>query len=338
MKKTMTAVICDKPGGYEVLQVRNIPIPEPSDDQIRIKIAYCSLNPMDIFAREGKVKWLPINWPFIPGIEHSGVIDKVGRNLDKKLLGVRVHSRNIFGGNAEFSLINKQDIKFFPNNLDWKIGTTYGGMTYTAFHALEVVPKITKESVCIFHSAAGPIGIMLTQIAKERNAKVIGLCSREKFDYAKKFGADHLIDYNKDGWEKKIYRITNNNGVDLIIDGNQGKKSLSNFNLLKPGGHILFIGATDGYNKKNFDIPTLINKSIFIGGFNLPLIEKIYDRKEKLIIDKIKNNDWLIPISQTIKLHEIPEIHKQFNEKKIFGRVIIKVAGDLDYKRNMNEK
>lgn len=327
----MKAISIKSPGGPEGLELVNIPIPQPKKNEVRIKVAYCSMNPMDVFARYGRVNWLSINWPFIPGIEHSGVVDAVGENVEPNILGQRVHSRNNFGGNAEYSIASIDRIKPFPKELDWIKGTVYGGMTHTAFHVLHTAVKVNSSSICLFHSAAGAIGIMLTQIAKEAGAIVIGLCSKQKFDYAKKFGADHLIDYNEKDWPKKAMEFTKGKGFNIIVDGNQGEESNHNLEIVAPGGHIIYIGATAGSSAKKVDVSKLIQKSAFVGGFNLPLLENLGERDLPEIVNKIANNKWIIPISEVVKLEEVSNLNYRFEMRKIKGRVIIRIGGELKY-------
>lgn len=333
MAGTMKAVLIDKAGGPEGLHVDEVPIPEPGDGEIRIKVAYSSMNPMDVFARQGKVSWLPIKWPFIPGIEHAGVVDKVGAGVDPSIVGQRYHSRNMFGGNAEYSIAPMTNAHPMPDGLDWKIGTCYGGMTYTSYHALHTAARIRASDWCLFHSAAGPIGIMLTQIAKDAGAKVIGLCSGSKFDYARSYGADHLIDYTTGDWVAEVKRITEGQGADIIVDGNQGPEATKNYEVIAPGGHCIYIGATAGSPAPEIPVSTLIFKSAFVGGFNLPLLEARGGRDSDDVLRKIIDGTWRVPISEEVALDKVPALHQKFAARQVVGRAVIKVGGELNWSK-----
>lgn len=332
MVETMRAVMIDKPGEADGLYLADVPVPEPGPGEVRIKVAYSSMNPMDVFARQGKVTWLPIKWPFVPGIEHAGVVDKVGSGVDADMVGKRYHSRNVYGGNADYSIAPAANAHPMPDGLDWKTGTCYGGMTYTSYHALHTAARIRKGDWCLFHSAAGPIGIMLTQIAKDAGAHVIGLCSGEKFDYAAPFGADHLIDYVRDDWVAKVKEITGNAGIDIIVDGNQGPDAVKNYEVIAPGGHCIYIGATAGSPAPDVPVGTLIFKSAFVGGFNLPLLERRGQRDNADVLRKVIDGTWTVPISEEVALEEVPDLHRRFAAREVRGRAVIRVGGDLDWR------
>jgi NADPH2:quinone reductase len=192
----MRAVVADEPGGPEVLSLRDLALPEPGKGDIRLRVAYCSLNPMDIFGRGGVLTWMNLPWPFVPGIEYAGLVDKTGEDVDPALVGKRVHARNSWGGNADYAIVPASAVLPVAEGLDWKTGSVYRGMTFTAWHCLHTAARVREGDVCVFHSAAGPVAIMLTQIAKDAGATVIGLVGgSSKIAYAKAFGADHFVDY-----------------------------------------------------------------------------------------------------------------------------------------------
>ncbi len=333
MADTMRAIRIDEPGGPEGLYLADVPVPEPGPGEVRLKVAYASMNPMDVFARQGKVTWLPIKWPFTPGIEHAGVIDKVGDGVDPAMVGKRYHSRNMYGGNAEYSIAPVANAIPMPDELDWRIGTCYGGMTYTSYHALHTAARIRAGDWCLFHSAAGPIGIMLTQIAKSAGAKVIGLCSGAKFDYARPYGADHLIDYTAGDWVAEVKKLTVGAGIDIIVDGNQGPEAPKNYEVIAPGGHCIYIGATAGSPAPEIPVSTLIFKSAFVGGFNLPLLEARGGRDNADVLRKVASGEWKIPISEEVALDGVPDLHKRFAARAVKGRAIVRVGGELNWSK-----
>ncbi|MDA0366999.1 MAG: zinc-binding alcohol dehydrogenase family protein [Proteobacteria bacterium] len=333
MTGKMQAVLIDAPGGPEGLGVAEAPIPEPGPGEIRLKVAYSSMNPMDVFARQGTVSWLPIKWPFIPGIEHAGVVDKVGDGVDAGMIGKRYHSRNMFGGNAEYSISPLSNAHPMPDGLDWKTGTCYGGMTYTSYHALHTAARIRPTDWCLFHSAAGPIGIMLTQIAKDAGAKVIGLCSGGKIDYARQYGADYLIDYTTGDWVTEVKKITDGQGADIIVDGNQGPDAPKNYEVIAPGGHCIYVGATAGSPAPEIPVSTLIFKSAFVGGFNLPLLETRGARDNADVLRKVIDGTWKVPISEEVTLDDVPDLHRRFAARQVKGRAVIRVGGELNWSK-----
>jgi NADPH2:quinone reductase len=207
-------------------------------------------------------------------------------------------------------------------------------MTYTAYHSLHTAARIRAGDWCLFHSAAGPIGIMLAQIAKEAGGHVVGLCSARKFDYARPYGFDHLVDYAEADWDKKVMEATKGAGVDVIVDGNQGPQAEKNYEVIAPGGHIIYIGATAGAPAADVSPRKLIYKSAFMGGFNLTVLEKRRGdaRDNALVLDRIRTGRWKVPISDVVELEDVPELHRRFARRELKGRVAIRVGGELNFK------
>ncbi len=326
----MRAVVADKPGGPEVLSLRELPVPEPGRGEIRLRVAYCGLNPMDIFGRCGALTWMNLPWPFVPGIEYAGLVDKIGEDVDPALAGKRVHARSSWGGNADYAIVQASAVIPVAEGFDWITGSVYRGMTFTAWHCLHTAARIGKGDVCVFHSAAGPVGIMLTQVAKDAGATVIGLAGgSSKIVYAKTFGADHLLDYRSSDWVSEVQKLTNGRGVDLIVDGNQGPAASKNFDAIAVNGKIIYIGATAGAPAPDVPTSMLIGKSVFVGGFNLSLVEPIAEQANESIIENVRSGRWKIPITEEVPLEEVPELHARFDRREIVGRVVVRVGGDL---------
>jgi NADPH2:quinone reductase len=97
---TMRAIVVEQPGPPEVLQWRELPRPEPGPGQVRLRVAFVGMNPVDALVRRERLDWMPVRYPFTPGLEHSGVVDAVGPDVDRAWLGRRVLSRVSFGGYA----------------------------------------------------------------------------------------------------------------------------------------------------------------------------------------------------------------------------------------------
>src|SRR5271168_1085560 len=140
--KTMRAIVVDAPGPPSVMQLREVPVPEPKDGQARVKVAFVGMNPVDAMARAGTIGFLKIAYPFTPGLEHSGIVDAVGPDVDKSLIGRRVISRSSFGGYADYSIAPAKTLIALDDRIDFKTGCVYRGCTYTAWHALFLAARL----------------------------------------------------------------------------------------------------------------------------------------------------------------------------------------------------
>ena len=181
----------------------------------------------------------------------------------------------------------------------------------------------------VVHSAAGAVGILTTQIAKEAGAMVIGLVGGPgKAAWAKQFGADHLLDYRSGEWTAQVKELTGGRGADVIIDGVQGPNAPRNYDACAPLGNVIYMGAMGGLAPPA-DISFLIGKSISVTGFVQFFHQARTRRTEDAEIeDKLASGQWRIPIERIASLEETPAMHAAFENRELFGRTLIEVGGD----------
>lgn len=332
MAATMRAMQAAAPGGPSVLQPQTIPVPVPGPGQALIKVAYVGMNPIDAMARAGKIDFLPITWPFTPGLEKTGLVERVGAGVDEKLVGQRVISREGFGGYGDYALTIAKTLLPLDPRISLKTGAVYRGASFTAWHALYKAGRLQKGDTVLVHSAAGAIGIMAIQIAKDAGCTVIGLCGGQtKVAYARSFGADHVFDYTQSQWVDQVKAATNNKGCDVIVDGNGGPNAEHNISLTAPLGRLVYIGATAGAYPAPVAVPTLIFKNISIVGMNLaPIEDPPGSATDRAIIEAVASGRWRVPLSETVDLANIADLHERLEARTVMGRAVIKVGGDLD--------
>ncbi len=333
MTQTMRAIQMDAFGGPEAMELREVPVPEPGPGQARLRVAYVGMNPFDAMARAGKITFMPIAFPFTPGLEHTGIVDAVGEGVDALLMGKRVISRSSFGAYADYSIAtDATQLLDLDDRIDLKTGCVYRGCSTTAWYALYKAGRLQPGETCLLHSAAGPIAIMGTQIAKSVGCTVIGLAGgEEKVSFAKTFGADHVFDYTTDDWVDAVKEATGGRGVDVIVDGNGGPNAAHNIDVLAPMGRLVYIGATSGPMPEPVDIPTLIFKNISVAGMNVAPIEDPPDSDSaRTIIDNVATGVWKVPITEEVALEEVADLHQRLETRQVRGRAVIRVGGDLD--------
>jgi NADPH2:quinone reductase len=326
----MRVFLADQPGPPGALCAREFPIPEPQYGQVRVRVAYTTLNPLDVLIRQGRVTWMRRAWPFVPGLEFSGRIDRVGAGVDTKWLGKAVVSSADFGGAAEYVVTAVAKVTPLVERLGWVTGTAWRVPTLAAWYLLDRAAKVKPGEWVVVHSAAGAVGAMAVQIAKEMGARVIGLAGgAAKIAYARGFGADHVVDYRAPGWPAEVKRLTGE-GADLIVDGNGGEIALKNNQAIAPQGRIFYIGATSGVPAPQVPPQLLIARSISVGGFNLNSIpEAIIAADEPRLATKLAEKRWRFPLGEIADLSALPDFHARFEARTLMGRTIFKVAGDL---------
>ena len=327
----MRAIVADVPGGPEVLELREVPIVEPGPGQARIRVAYSDLNPLDTHARAKRVEWNAPTFPFTPGYEYSGLVEKVGEGVDASLVGKRVASVGEWGGNAEFALATAARLSMIPEGFDWQTGTVFQTGTYSAWHLVHTVGKVQPGMSVLFHSGSGSVSIMGSQIAREAGATVFATCgSASKVDFAKGFGAHHVIDYRATDWVAEVKRLTDGRGVDLIIDGVAGPDAPKNYDAVAALGQVIYIGALGGFPPAVDISKQLYAKTIAVRGFVVYVAMAATKGAEKAAIhEALRSGRWKTGITGVYDLADVPTLHRKFENRELFGKSLIRVGGDL---------
>lgn len=328
--KTMRAVVLEKFGGPEVLEISQIPIPEPKAGQVQIRVAYAGLAPTDSLIRSGQFRFHP-PLPFVMGNTYSGRITKVGAGVDPKRIGERVTGGG-FGGYADYAVCDGAAAKPIPAGFDWKLGTVAVGPAVTAWHLLHTVAHAQAGDVIVVHAAAGAVGLMLVQIGKELGCKVVALAgSPEKIAWGQQQArADLWLDYRADAqWPRTVKEFTGGRGASYIFDGNQGEGALKNLEALAPLGQVVFIGAMSGAGPQ-ISIPTLIGGSFGVRGFVVGdgiALTKGAELQE--IIPKLQSGKWKFPIAEPVPLEKVADLHRAAENRTLLGRGLISVGGEI---------
>lgn len=330
MSKQMRAAIVEAACEPEQIAIRALDIPEPGPGQVRIRVAYAALNPLDTHARAYRIKWGHPGFPFTPGYEYAGLVDAVGEGVDSSLIGRRVASHAEWGGNAEYALATAVRLIPVPEVYDWPTAATFSTCVPTAWHLVHSAGRLQSGMTLLVHSAAGAVGSMVTQIAKDAGARVIGLAGgAKKLDYARQFGADHLIDYLSDTWTDEVKELTEGRGVDVIVDGNAGPASSRNYEVVAPLGNVIYIGAMAG-QASEVNVSLLIGKSFSVTGFVQFFHQARTGGSENAEIEsKLGSGAWRIAIERVFDLDEVPEAQRLFEQRQLIGRSLIRVGGDL---------
>lgn len=329
MTATMRAFVVTTPGPPDVMELRTVPRPEPGPGQVRLRVAFVGMNPVDAMVRRQRLDWMPVTYPFTPGLEHSGVVDAVGPGVDAAWLGRRVLSRTSFGGYADWSLAPINTLLTVPDGISLRDGCVYRGCSFTAWHALHKVARVQAGDRVLVHSAAGPVGLMSLQIARSAGATVVGLCSGAKAAFVRGFGIENVIDYRDPAWPEQARAAVAGGAYDVILDGNGGPDALKNFDLVAPLGRIVFLGATSGSYPTLPPIPALIAKSCLVGGMTLRQVEDppggVADRE---IADAVRSGKWRVPVGDVVPLADVVDLHRRLEARALVGRAVVEVGGE----------
>jgi NADPH2:quinone reductase len=326
----MRSAIVAEAGGPETIHIEERERPEPGAGEARIRVAYAALNPLDNHARANRIQWMHPGFPFTPGFEYAGRVDAVGPEVSEDLLGTRVAVNGQWGGNADYAVAPAQALIQVPDAFDWPLAATFSTCAYTSWLLIHSAGRVKQGQVVAIHSAAGAVGSLTTQVAKSAGATVIALAGGPgKLDYARQFGADHLVDYNRDNWPEEVKRVTDGRGADLIIDGNAGPNALRNLEAIAPQGNLIFMGATAG-QAPDLNISLLIGKCCSVTGFVQYVHQMTSAGAEKSAMhDKLGSGEWRIPVEKVYPLERLAEAHRAWEARELTGRTLIEAGGEI---------
>ena len=240
----MRAIQITQTGGPEVLTMAELPVPVPGPGQVLIKVAAIGVNFIEIYFREGRYK-APL--PLVPGSEASGVVEQLGPGVEGFTVGDQVATTGALGSYAEYALVPSALLVKVPAALDLNkaAAVILQGMTahYLAFSAWCLEPGETA----LIHAGAGGTGLLLTQIARARGARIITTVStEEKAQLSRDAGADEVILYTESDFEAETKKLTGGKGVDVVYDS-VGKTTFEkSLNCLRPRGAVVLFGGSSG--------------------------------------------------------------------------------------------
>jgi len=326
----MRAVVAGEGTTAASLAVGEAAVPEPGPGQVLIRVAYAALNPMDAHALAGRIRWGVPARPFVLGYEYAGRVVGVGDGVADELVGERVRVAGQWGGLADYAVADADRLLPIPARMGWPLGTVYASTTATAWHALHTVGRLAKGELVVVHSAAGPVGVMATQIAREAGATVVGLVgSAEKLGWAAAFGADLLVDYRRDAdWPSRV-RAWAGRGADLVVDGVQGPGAAKNLDALAPFGRVVYLGAAAG-PAPDVPVATLIAKSVSVAGMVVyDAIARTGGREMQRLQRRLLSGRWVYPLNPPFGLDDAAAAFAAFERRELRGRSIFRVGGEI---------
>lgn len=320
----MKAIRVHEFGGPDVLKYEDLPVPEPSAGEARVKIEAIGLNYIDIYQRTGIY---PMELPFTLGREAAGVVDAVGADVTEVKKGDRVAYAMVPGSYSEYAVLPAKRLVPLPKGLDTRTAAAAMLQGMTVHYLTHTTYALKKGERALIHAAAGGVGLLLIQVAKRLGATVYGTVStEEKARLAKEAGADEVILYNQTDFAAEVKRLTKDLGVHVVYDS-VGKDTFENsLDCLRPRGYMVLFGASSGAVPP-FNLATLAGKgSLFVT--RPSLAHYTIDRKELLqrandLFNWITSGELKLRISQTFPLAEAAEAHRQLESRKTTGKVLL---------------
>ena len=321
----MKAVEISKNGGPEVLELKDIALGKPGNDEVTIEHKAIGLNYIDIYHRSGLY---PLKLPTGIGAEGAGIIKEVGSNVKEFNLGDKVaYAGTPLGAYSTHRNYPTKNLVKVPDNIDLEVSATLMTRGLTTFYLLHKTYPVKSGQTILFHAAAGGVGQIFGQWAKTLGCTLIGTVGAdEKIQKAKAYGYDHIINYNKENFSEKVLEITSGKGVPVVYDG-VGKNTFEDsLKCLCTRGMMVSFGNASGALSP-IDVPKLLQpKGLY---FIRPSMQQYLSTREeinesaKILFEKIGSGKVKIEIFKKYKLENIIEAHKELESRKIIGSAVI---------------
>ena len=240
-----------------MLQVQERPDPVVGPGEIRIAVRAAGINFADTLARVGLYPDAP-KPPCVLGYEVAGEVESVGEGVTDFELGDRVVAGTRFGGQAELVTVPAEQALALPDRLSFEQGAAFPVNYGTAYAALILMGSLRQGDRVLIHAAGGGVGISATQIARNAGAEIFGTASPGKHEAIRAQGVAHPIDYRNQDFEAEVMRITNGEGVDLIMDALGPTSFRKDYRLLRSGGRLVMYGLSENSNSGVRDIPATL--------------------------------------------------------------------------------
>lgn len=242
------------------LEMLDLPVPVPEDDEILVRIMAAAVNPLDNMIIRGEVKLIvPYKMPLIMGNEFSGVVEKAGKRVTRFKAGDRVYGRmplKKIGAFAEYAAVKESALAHIPHNLSFEEAATVPLTALTALQAFEIMQVKQGESVFI-SGGTGSLGAMAIPVARSLGLHVYTNGSAENEERVRKLGAEKFIDYKKENYVDVL------SDVDHVLDTLGDRALPDEFQVLKKGGSLVSLrGLPNGRFAKRSRMP-LVKRVLF---------------------------------------------------------------------------
>ena len=302
-----------------------ITLDEPGPEEVQIEQKAIGLNYIDTYHRSGLY---PLKLPSGVGLEGAGIITKLGENVKNFKVGDKISYAGIpLGSYSTHRNYPTKNLVKVPEGIDLEVAATLMTKGLTTFYLLHKTFPVKSGQTILYHAAAGGVGQIFGQWAKSLGCTVIGTVgSDEKIDIAKKNGYDHVINYNKEDFAKKVLEITDGKGVPVVYDG-VGKDTLEgSIECLSIRGMMVSFGNASG-PLSDINVPKMLQpKGLYLVR---PAMQQYLSTKEeldeasKIMFEKISSGKVKIKIFKKYKLDEVVQAHQDLEGRKILGPAVI---------------
>ena len=322
-------------------EIREVQRPEPTPNQVLIKVEAFGLNFADVMARLGLYKGAP-PLPALLGYDVVGHVEQYGSNVKNLSVGNRVTALTRFGGYAEYALSEKEVTNNIPESISAGVAVALATQYSTAYFLSQEMANIQENENVLIHAAAGGVGTALTQMALHKKCTVFGTCSSpEKMEYLRVNGVHHPINHTAKDFAAAIKTIVGDHGLDVIFNPVGGKSVKKGYRLLGAGGRLITFGVSSMNSTKSIfgklrvlaqfgiyhPVQFLSNSKGMIGVNMLKIAEqkpKKIARVMKAVIQLHEKGVLRPHVGGEFPIEKLVEAHAFLESRKSMGKIVVK--------------
>jgi NADPH:quinone reductase len=330
----MLAAVITRPGGPEVLEVRDVPRPEPGAEQLLVRVRASALNRADLLQRQGRYPAPPGVPTDIPGIEFAGEVAGLGPGARHWRLGDRVFGLVGGGAHAEYVVVHERTVAALPEGIEWGAAGAVPEAFITAHDALVTQAGIRPAERVLVHAAGSGVGLAAIQLARALGAVPYGTArTQSKLERARDHGME-------DGWlsagdlaglREPVDRWTGGRGMDVVLDLVGGPYVGASAAALGLKGRLLLIGSMGG-REAQLPLGHVMSNRLTIRGTVLrsrPLEERILTTRAFAaeVVPMLERGVVRATVDSRFPVAEIGAAHRRLESNVTFGKVVLDIPG-----------
>jgi NADPH:quinone reductase len=320
----MKAIQVQKTGGPEVLTLADVAEPQAKPNEAVVRIEAIGVNFIDVYYREGRY---PAPLPFVVGQEAAGVVASVGSDAGGVKVGDRVAYHGQLGSYAELAAVPADRLVKIPDAVSTRDAAAAMLQGMTAHYLVHSTYRLQRGETALVHAAAGGVGLLLVQMAKQIGARVIGTAgSEEKAQLAREAGADEVIVYTAQDFVAETKRLTDGKGVHVVYDG-VGKSTFEgDLDVLRPRGYLVLFGGASGPVPPLDPIVLSRKGSLFL---TRPTLGHYTATREELeqrageVLSAVASGTLKLRVERTYPLAEAAQAHRDLEGRRTTGKLLL---------------
>jgi putative PIG3 family NAD(P)H quinone oxidoreductase len=319
----MRAVVYTGAGGHEVVQLRDVPVPEPGLHQVRVRIKAAGLNRADVYQRRGHYPAPPGSPPDIPGLEYAGEVEALGADSSRWNIGDRVMGLVGGGTHAEYVVAHQDEILPVPVQLEFTQAAAIPEAFFTAYDALVTRARLARGERVLIHAVGSGIGTAAIQIARLLGAHSLGTSrTPEKLARAKELGLETAISTATGGFRDQV-----GEPVNVIIDVLGGPAWADNLAVLAPLGRMVVLAFLQG-PQISTDFTPLLRKRLEIIGSVMrtrppPERVEVVAAFRRDMLSHFATGELQPVVGSVLPMTEISAAHHAMETNETFGKLVL---------------